>query len=57
MTALRTVVSDTGAVERVEALIAELLDDALAALAAAPVEPEAREVLGALAVAATSRTV
>ena len=55
--ALRTVIRDTGAVDRVEALISELLDDALGALDAAPVEDEAREVLRALAVAATARAV
>jgi geranylgeranyl diphosphate synthase type I len=35
---LRAVLTDTGAVDRVEALIDELMDDALTALAAAPVE-------------------
>jgi geranylgeranyl diphosphate synthase, type I len=55
--ALREVIADTGALARSEALIAELLDDALAALAAAPVGEPAREVLGDLALAATARTV
>ncbi len=57
VSALRTVLTDTGAVGRVEGLIATLMDDAMAALAAAPVTEPAREVLGELAVAATSRTV
>ena len=55
--ALREVIADTGAVARTEALIAELMDDATAALAAAPVAEDARAVLAELAVAATSRTV
>ena len=55
--ALREVITDTGARARSEGLIAELLDDALTALAAAPVEEPAREVLGDLALAATARTV
>jgi len=54
--ALRTVIQETGAVDRVETLIHELVDDAAAALAAAPVTDEAREVLGELVTAATSRT-
>ncbi len=49
--------TQTGAVTRIEALIAELMDDALTALHAAPVADDAREVLQALAVAATCRTV
>ncbi|HEU0103228.1 MAG TPA: polyprenyl synthetase family protein, partial [Mycobacteriales bacterium] len=55
--ALRSVISDTGAVDRVESLIAELYDDALTALEAAPVEPAARHALRELAEAATARTV
>jgi geranylgeranyl diphosphate synthase, type I len=55
--ALRAVIEDTGALRRVESLIDELMDDALTALQAAPVEEEARAVLEALAVAATCRTV
>ena len=54
---LRQVICETGALERVESLIAELMDDALTALRAAPVEDEARSVLAELAVAATARTV
>jgi geranylgeranyl diphosphate synthase type I len=53
---LRAVIEATGALARVESLIAELLDDALAALAAAPVEDEARGVLEQLAQAATARS-
>ena len=54
---LREILRDTGALARVETLIAELMDDALAALEALPVEAEARTVLAELAVAATARTV
>ena len=57
VSALRTVLTDTGAVDRVEGLIATLMDDAMSALTAAPLTEPAREVLGELAVAATSRTV
>ena len=57
VSALRTVLTDTGAVGRVEGLIGTLMDDALAALAAAPLTEPAREVLGELAVAATFRSV
>ncbi|MBK5306801.1 MAG: polyprenyl synthetase family protein, partial [Frankiaceae bacterium] len=55
VTQLREVIVDTGAVDRVEVLIAELLGEALQALAAAPVTDEARAVLAELAQAATSR--
>jgi geranylgeranyl diphosphate synthase type I len=54
---LRGVLHDTGALSRVETLIERLLDEALSALDAAPVEDEARTVLRELAVAATARTV
>jgi geranylgeranyl diphosphate synthase type I len=54
---LRQVICETGALARVEALIGELMDDALTALHAAPVEDEARGVLEELAVAATARRV
>ena len=57
VTALREVLTDTGAVDRVEQLIDRLMEDCLGALAAAPVTEPAREVLGELAVAATARTV
>jgi geranylgeranyl diphosphate synthase, type I len=52
---LREVIVETGALARVEQLVDELMADALGALAAAPVDDEAREVLGELAVAATAR--
>ena len=55
--ALRQVIEETGARDRVEALIDTLMDDALAALRAAPVDEAAREVLRELAVAATARSV
>ena len=54
---LRTVLQDTGALQRVEALIDELMDDALTALQAAPVADEARTVLEQLATAVTCRSV
>jgi geranylgeranyl diphosphate synthase type I len=54
---LRQVIEETGALRRVEALIDELMDDALTALHAAPVQDDAREVLESLAVAATCRSV
>jgi len=54
---LREVIVQTGALRRVEELIEVLLADALAAVRAMPVEPEAREVLEELAVAATARAV
>jgi geranylgeranyl diphosphate synthase type I len=54
---LRQVICETGALAKVESLIGELMDDALAALAAAPVAAEARDVLEELALAATARSV
>jgi geranylgeranyl diphosphate synthase type I len=54
---LRQVITETGALERVEALITVLMDDALTALHAAPVDEQARAVLEELALAATERTV
>jgi geranylgeranyl diphosphate synthase, type I len=54
---LRTVLLDTGALARVEQMVEVLMSDALEALAAAPVQDPAREVLHELAVAATARTV
>jgi geranylgeranyl diphosphate synthase type I len=53
--ALREVLVDTGAVERVEALIAARTDEAVAALETAPVTAEAAAVLRDLATAATTR--
>lgn len=55
--ALREVIVDTGALDRTEALIADLLGRSQEGLAGAPVDAEAREALAALALAATSRTV
>ncbi|HVF20405.1 MAG TPA: polyprenyl synthetase family protein [Mycobacteriales bacterium] len=52
---LRGVIDGTGALAEVESLIARLTDEALAGLASAEVHPEAREVLGTLAAAATTR--
>ena len=57
VTALREVLHETGALARTEQLIAELTERAFAALDAAPVQDEAREVLRDLAVAATARRV
>ncbi|MCA1712028.1 MAG: polyprenyl synthetase family protein [Actinobacteria bacterium] len=54
---LRQIICESGALDRVEQLIGELMDKALAALQAAPVEAEARTVLEELAVAATARAV
>jgi geranylgeranyl diphosphate synthase type I len=52
---LRSLFVETGALATVEGLIASLCDSALATLAAAEVEPEARSVLERLVVAATNR--
>jgi geranylgeranyl diphosphate synthase type I len=54
---LRGIISATGALARTEERITELTDAALAALAAADLQPEARAVLSDLAHAATSRTI
>ena len=54
---LRQVFLDTGAVTRVEELIATRTAEALAALDGAPVHAEAADVLRTLAVEATSRSV
>jgi geranylgeranyl diphosphate synthase type I len=55
--ALRAVITDTGALDRVERLVDALVADALEALHSAPIEPAAREVLCELAVAATARSI
>jgi geranylgeranyl diphosphate synthase type I len=52
---LREVVEESGALAQVETLIEQRRDEALAALAAGPVDETAREVLAGLAVAATAR--
>ena len=54
---LRSVICETGALARVEEMVAELMSDALEALEAAPIDDDARVVLRELAIAATSRTV
>jgi geranylgeranyl diphosphate synthase type I len=54
--ALRQVIVETGAVDRVEELIGERTAEALGAVRSAPMEDEARQVLEELALAATSRT-
>ena len=54
---LRTIIRDSGALAATERRIAELMTAALAALAGAPIDDEARAVLRALADAATRRTV
>jgi geranylgeranyl diphosphate synthase type I len=53
---VRAVITGTGALGEVEALIDRLTSEALAALATADVAPEARAVLQRLASAATERT-
>jgi len=53
--ALQEVITTTGALSRVEALIADRTDRALAALARAPVDDEARTALAELATSATNR--
>jgi geranylgeranyl diphosphate synthase type I len=55
VSALRAVLEDTGAVERVEQLIATRTAQALAALDRATLQDDAAEVLRELAVAATTR--
>jgi geranylgeranyl diphosphate synthase type I len=54
--ALREVISSTGALARSESLIAALTEEAVQALAHAPITAKAREVLVELAYAATTRT-
>src|ERR687898_795397 len=55
--ALRALIDDTGALDRVERLISELVERSTAALADAEVGPEARDALTSLITAATSRSV
>ncbi len=52
---LRQVIASSGALDRVEELIAERTERAVSALAGSPVTDDARAVLAALAVAATER--
>jgi len=53
---LRDIITDTGAKDYTENLIAELLETALGALHTTDLDPEAREVLTGLAFAATRRS-
>ena len=53
---LREILLETGAADRVEAMIAADVDAATAALAAADVDPDARGVLEGLVIAATARS-
>jgi geranylgeranyl diphosphate synthase type I len=53
--AVKAVLTDTGAVDECEALIAANVKDALAALDSAPVRDEAKSALAALAIMATDR--
>jgi len=55
LAALRGIIVDTGALDEVEGMVAELTARALDALVGAPIEPEAGEVLAELAIAATAR--
>ena len=55
--ALREIIAATGALAHTETLIGDLLDQSLAALGTAELEPQAHEVLTGLAYAATRRTV
>ena len=55
VTELRRLIVETGALDRVEGLIASRLEEALEALEKSPVAPAAGDVLRELAVAATTR--
>jgi geranylgeranyl diphosphate synthase type I len=52
---MQTTLHDTGAVEKVETIISESVEKALAALERATIAPEAREELARLAQAVTTR--
>ncbi|QBX54052.1 polyprenyl synthetase family protein [Nocardioides seonyuensis] len=54
---LRTVIDGSGARQRVESMITDLAEQAVTALGAADVDPQARGALTELAAAATQRTV
>ncbi len=54
--AIQQVLVDTGAVDAVEARITSLVEEAVAALPAAPVTPEARRGLADLAIAVAYRS-
>jgi geranylgeranyl diphosphate synthase type I len=53
---LRETIVETGALRVVEQMITDRRDEAMAALATAPVQPEARDVLTRLVLAATERS-
>ncbi|WP_433598627.1 polyprenyl synthetase family protein [Nocardia sp. CA-135953] len=53
---LRAVITELGAVDEVERRITELTEQGLAALASSTATPDAKELLRAMALAATSRT-
>ena len=53
---MRRIIRDTGAVDEVEAVIAQRTEEALAALDRADLTDDARAALAQLAVAATSRS-
>jgi geranylgeranyl diphosphate synthase type I len=53
---LRQLITETGALARVEELIRQRTDEALSAAASAPITPAARAALQTLAVAATTRS-
>ena len=55
MAALRELIVGSGALARTERRIAQLTETALAALAGVELDPEARQVLVDLAIAATRR--
>jgi geranylgeranyl diphosphate synthase, type I len=52
---VRSIILDTGALARVESLIADRTEEAVAALDAADLDPPARDVLSGLALAASDR--
>ncbi|MGH3376845.1 MAG: polyprenyl synthetase family protein [Actinoallomurus sp.] len=54
---LRSIIVTTGALDACEEMIEQYAEEASAALATAPLTPEAREALSELTVAATARTV
>jgi geranylgeranyl diphosphate synthase, type I len=55
MAQVRDVITETGALTRCERMISDNVTEALAAVAAAPINPEAKAALAELAVAATTR--
>jgi geranylgeranyl diphosphate synthase, type I len=55
MAQVRGVITETGALTRCERMISDNVSEALAAVAAAPIAPEAKNALAELAIAATTR--